>query len=89
MKNYYLGVTIHYINNNWELKNLLIDLISINSSHTAGLITSKLLQILGKFNINNNIFALTTDNESNMIAYGSQLAVKLDQKFDNMAFTHY
>ncbi len=88
-KNCYLGVTIHYINNNWELKNYLLDLIPINGSHTAGLITSKLLQILGEFNINNNILALTTDNGSNMIACGSQLAVELDQEFDNMTFTHY
>jgi hypothetical protein len=88
-KNCYLGVTIHYINNNWELKNHLLDLIPINGSHTAGLITSKLLQILGEFNINNNILALTTDNGSNMIACGSQLAVELDQEFDNMTFTHY
>ncbi len=70
-KDCYLEVTMHYINNNWELKNLLFDLIPINGSHTAGLITSKLLQILEEFNINNNILALTTDNGSNMIVYGS------------------
>jgi hypothetical protein len=88
-KDCYLGVTMHYIDNNWELKNLLLDLIPINGSHTAGLITSKLLQILEEFNINNNILALTTDNGSNMIACGSQLATELDEKFNNMAFTHY
>ncbi|GET52281.1 zinc finger BED domain-containing protein 1-like [Rhizophagus irregularis DAOM 181602=DAOM 197198] len=89
-KDCYLGVTMHYINNNWELKNLLLDLISINGSHTAGLITSKLLQILKEFSISNNILALTTDNGSNMIACGNnQLATELDQEFNNMAFTHY
>ena len=71
LKDYYLGVTMHYIDNNWKLKNLLLVLILINDSYTAGLITSKLLQILEEFNINNNILALTTDNESNMIACGS------------------
>ncbi|GBC28968.2 zinc finger BED domain-containing protein 4-like [Rhizophagus irregularis DAOM 181602=DAOM 197198] len=68
LKRFYLGVTMHYINNNWELKNLLLDLIPVNGSHTAGLITSKLLQILEEFSISNNILALTTDNGSNMIA---------------------
>jgi len=33
--------------------------------------------------------ALTTNNRSNIIACDSQLAVELDQKFDNMTFTHY
>ncbi|GBC28973.2 zinc finger BED domain-containing protein 1-like [Rhizophagus irregularis DAOM 181602=DAOM 197198] len=88
-KDCYLGVTMHYINNNWELKNLLLDLIPVNGSHTAGLITSKLLQILEEFSISNNILALTTDNGSNMIACGNQLATELDQEFNNMAFTHY
>ena len=88
-KDCYLEVTMHYINNNWELKNLLLDLIPINGSHTAGLIISKLLQILEEFNINNNILVLTTDNGSNMIACGSQLATELDEEFNNMAFTHY
>ncbi|GBC19823.1 zinc finger BED domain-containing protein RICESLEEPER 2-like [Rhizophagus irregularis DAOM 181602=DAOM 197198] len=80
---------MHYINNNWELKNLLLDLIPVNGSYIAGLITSKLLQILEEFSISNNILALTTDNGSNMIACGNQLATELDQEFNNMAFTHY
>ena len=46
---------MHYINNNWKLKNLLLNLIPINGFHTAELITSKLLQILEEFSINNNI----------------------------------
>ncbi|CAG8749893.1 14072_t:CDS:2, partial [Rhizophagus irregularis] len=54
-----------------------------------GLITSKLLQILEEFSISNDILALTTDNRSNMIACGNQLATELDQEFNNMAFTHY
>ncbi len=88
-KDCYLEVTMHYINNNWKLKNLLLNLIPINGFHTAELITSKLLQILEEFNINNNILALTTDNGSNMIACGSQLAIELDKEFNNMAFTYY
>src|SRR5687767_11743424 len=80
---------MHYINNDWELKNLLLDIIPINGSHTAGLITSNLLQIFEEFNINHKILALTTDNGSNMVACGEQIAVELDQEFNNMAFTHY
>ncbi len=55
LRDYYFRVIMHYINNNWELKNLLLNLISINDSYTAESITSKLLQILEEFSINNNI----------------------------------
>ncbi len=60
-----------------------------NSSHIAGSIISKLLQILKEFSINNNILILITNNRSNIIAYYNQLATELDQKFNNMAFTYY
>ena len=88
-KDCYLGITMHYINNDWKLKNLLLDIIPINGSHTAELITNNLLQIFEEFNINHKILALTTDNGSNMIACGDQIATELDQGFNNMVFTHY
>jgi len=66
-KNYYLEIIMHYINNNWKLKNLLLDLISINDFYIAESITSKLLQILEEFSINNNIFVLTINNKNNII----------------------
>jgi hypothetical protein len=88
-KDCYLGITIHYINNNWELKNLLLDIIPINGSHRAELITSKLSQLFEEFNISQNILAMTTDNGSNMIACGNQLATELDQEFNNMSFIHF
>jgi len=41
-KDCYLGITMHYINPNWELKNFLLDIIPIKGSHTAELITCNL-----------------------------------------------
>ena len=72
-----------------EIKKSFAWFNSYNSSYTAGLITNKLLQILEEFNINNNILALIINNESNIIVYGSQLVIELDQKFNNMIFIHY
>ena len=67
----------------------MLDIIPINSSHRAELITSKLLQLFEEFNISQNILAMTTDNGSNMIACGNQLVTELDQEFNNMSFIYF
>ena len=64
-------------------------MIQLYGSHSAELITDKILAILDGFKINHKIIALTTDNGSNMIACGNQLALKLKRKFNNFAFSHY
>jgi hypothetical protein len=88
-KECYLGITIHFINDNWEMKSFLLDLIQLHGSHSAELITDKILAILDEFKINHKIIALTTDNGSNMIACGNQLALELERKFNNFTFSHY
>jgi len=42
----YLGVTIHYINNNWKLCHYLLDLIHLEHQHTAMRIKEKLCQLI-------------------------------------------
>jgi len=88
-KECYLGITMHFINDNWEMKNFLLDLVPLHGSHTAALITSKILSILDEFKINDKVIALTTDNGSNMIACGNQLAIGLEREFHNFMFSHY
>ena len=63
----------------------MLNIIPINSSHRAELIISKLSQLFEEFNISQNILAMITDNRSNMIACGNQLAAELDQEFNNMS----
>jgi hypothetical protein len=84
----FLGITMHYINNNWEVKKCLLDIIPIEGSHTATLILTKLTDVLQDFNISNKIISLTTDNGSNMLACGRELANELEAGFSNFTFTH-
>lgn len=83
----YLGVTMHYINDNWEIKKCLLDFIPIEGSHTGTLISTKLANILQDFNISDRIISLTTDNGSNMLACGRELANKLEMEFFNFTFS--
>ena len=57
----FLGITMHYINNDWEVKRCLLDFIPIEGSHTGALILNNLAEILQEFNISDKIISLTTD----------------------------
>jgi hypothetical protein len=84
----FLGITMHYINDDWEAKKCLLDFIPIEGSHSAILILSKLFDLLQEFDINNRIISLTTDNGSNMLACGRELANELETCFSNLTFSH-
>jgi len=84
----YLGITMHYINNEWELKKCILDFIPIEESHLSRLILSKITNLLQEFNLNNRIISLTTDNGSNMLACGRELANELEACFSNLTFSH-
>ena len=72
--------------NDWETKKCLLDFISIEGSHTANLILNKLTNVLQDFNISDKVISLTTDNGSNMIACGRELANELEEGFFNLTF---
>ncbi len=42
-----------------------------------------------KFNINDRVISLTTDNRSNMVACDRDLTIELDREFSNLLFKHY
>ncbi|CAB4438458.1 unnamed protein product [Rhizophagus irregularis] len=84
----FLGITMHYITNNWTMKKCLLDFISIEGSYSAALILTKLTDVLQEFNISNRIISLTTDNGSNMLACGKELANELEAGFFNFTFFH-
>jgi hypothetical protein len=84
----FLGITMHYINDDWEIKKCLLDFIPIEGSHTGILISTKLIEIFSEFDISDRIISLTTDNGSNMLACGRELADQLEVEFSNLTFSH-
>jgi hypothetical protein len=84
----FLGITMHYINDDWEIKKCLLDFIPIEGSHTGILISTKLIEIFSEFDISDRIISLTTDNGSNMLACGRELANQLEVEFSNLTFSH-
>src|SRR5204863_1335905 len=85
----FLGITIHYIDSDWRLRNFLLDIIPFTVSHSGINISREIMKVLDQFNISNKIIALTTDNESAMLVCGKEIASTLDIEFSTMIFAHY
>lgn len=66
----YLGITVHFIDDNWEMKGLTLGCIPVpgSTSHTADHIASVLLEELDRYNLRNTTTAVVHDNGSNMVA---------------------
>jgi zinc finger BED domain-containing protein 1 (E3 SUMO-protein ligase ZBED1) len=85
----YLGLTIHYIDSDWNLCSFLLDIIPFAIRHTGVNIAREIMRVLEEFNISNKIIALTTDNDSAMIACGKEIADALDNEISSLNFSHY
>ncbi|GET02721.1 zinc finger BED domain-containing protein RICESLEEPER 2-like [Rhizophagus clarus] len=85
----YLGLTIHFIDNDWNLRNFLLDIMSFTTRHTGGNIADAIISTLKEFHIFEKTLALTSDNESAMVVCGRIIAAELAYELDNQSFRHY
>jgi hypothetical protein len=47
----FLGITVHWINENWKLKNTVLDFCHIEGPHSGENIASKLFETLKEFGL--------------------------------------
>ena len=73
----YLGLTIHYVDSEWNLRNFLLDIIPFTTRHTGINIANSIKSVLMEFHLLEKTLVLTTDNESAMIVSGRILAEEL------------
>jgi len=85
----YLGLIIHYVDNNWKLQHFLLDIISFTIRHTGINIANTIKSVLAEFNILEKTLALIIDNESAMLVCEKTIAKELAVKLDNQFFQHY
>ena len=65
----YLGVTCHFIDDNWELVSFNLITLPVEERHTAENIALWLENVAEKFNISfENVLAIVHDNASNIVA---------------------
>jgi hypothetical protein len=62
----YLGVTCSFIDSKWKLKELTLTIEYVRYPHTAEHILETLESVLNKWEIRDKVYAITTDNGSNV-----------------------
>jgi hypothetical protein len=85
----FLGLTIHYVDSNWNLCNFLLDIIPFTIKHSGVNIAQEIMRVLEEFNISRRIIALTTDNDSVMIVCEKEISSAFDNEFSLMNFSLY
>ncbi|GES83434.1 zinc finger BED domain-containing protein RICESLEEPER 2-like [Rhizophagus clarus] len=85
----YLGLTIHYIDQNWVFRRFLLDIISFKVRYIGINMVAAITNILNEFNLVGKALALTTDNESAMLVCGRKLSKEFEKELNNLTFSHY
>ena len=84
-----MGLTVHYVDSDWNLCNFLLDIVPFAIRHTGVNIAQEIIRVLEEFNISTKIIALTTDNDSAMLVCGREIADAFDDEISLMNFSHY
>jgi len=67
-KHSYLGLTATWINHNFKISDVLLEITYCSTSHTAEAIADIIRSSIQKWKIEDCVITITTDNSSNMIA---------------------
>jgi hypothetical protein len=73
-KHGYLGLTATWINQDFEIIDVLLEIIYFPAPHTADAIAKAIKNIIQKWEIEGRVFAITTDNAANVVAAIRELA---------------
>jgi hypothetical protein len=73
-KHGYLGLTATWINKEFEILDVLLEISYLPAPHTAKAITEAIEKSISKWEIENHVVSVTTDNGANMVAAIRDLA---------------
>ena len=84
----YFGVTIHYIDDNWQARYFLLDLIHYPNNHYGMQTKDLLVTLFENMKIISKIFSITTDNDASMLLAYRELK-QVFSLLGNNEYTHY
>ncbi|CAG8787792.1 10335_t:CDS:2, partial [Cetraspora pellucida] len=82
----YLSITLHWIDNNWCIQYILLNLVPLHERHTEIFIAENIIEQVEYFRLGKQLLSLTMDNAANMDAYGYYLATLLESRYNNTNF---
>lgn len=71
------GVIAHWIDEDWEFQERVIDLDILKGKHTGKNLAQSFLKCVNEFNLADKIMAITTDNASNCDTFFKELTSSL------------
>ncbi|KAL0209994.1 hypothetical protein P9112_010078 [Eukaryota sp. TZLM1-RC] len=80
----YIASTAHWIDSNWVMKSVLLEIKQLPNPHTDKCIADYMLKVLLNFGISGKIIGVTTDNGANVVAGMKLLAQALELKDSHM-----
>lgn len=76
----YLSITIHWVDKDWCLRNVLLDFVRFPTPHNGETTSNVLFELLSYWNIIGSVKAITTDNASDMCTAMAKLIDKMNIK---------
>ncbi|CAG8807308.1 37709_t:CDS:2, partial [Gigaspora margarita] len=76
----FISVTAHYVDENWALKETVVDFGLINGRHTGINIANGFFKVLNDYGIMMKLLAITLDNTTNNDAFIYKLETKLQEE---------
>ncbi|CAG8851706.1 19813_t:CDS:2, partial [Gigaspora margarita] len=78
----YISATVHYIDENWALKEIIIDFGLLSGKHNGVNLANGFFWILEDYNIVSKFLAITLDNATNNNVFVQELVIKLKKEMD-------
>ncbi|GFR84459.1 zinc finger BED domain-containing protein 4 [Elysia marginata] len=72
----FITVTAHFVSNDWKLHSVVLATVRMTESHTAVNIKDELEAVIHDWGLQEKVFAIVTDNASNMVAAVNLLKVR-------------
>ena len=82
----FCGISAHFINQDWQLQHIVLDIVPVLPPHTGEAIKETLLETIIELDIAEKILAITTDNGPNMVRAIKLLKIDMADKFNQDVF---
>ncbi|CAG8832724.1 16953_t:CDS:1, partial [Racocetra persica] len=69
----FLSVTLHWINDQWQMQCILLDFIPLHERHIGYFLAETLFNLIEDFGLGKKILSMTANNASNMDVCGQHL----------------
>jgi hypothetical protein len=69
----FLGITVHWIDKEWRLQDMLLDLVPLEGPHTGKMLCAAFVGVCSDFGILTKLLAVTSDNASSNSSFATEL----------------